>query len=141
MSYLKYAFHVIPTASPYIRKPGRSCKGTDLNRNYGFHFDDGGSSDFECSNTYHGKSAFSEPENQNVRDFLMKNKDTVKFYNSIHSYSQLILLPWGYTHSSRPSNYRNMIALANQVITIITQRTIIITFVIAIIIDVILIKI
>ena len=31
-----------------------------------------------------------------MRDFLLANKDQIKFYNNIHSYSQLILLPWGW---------------------------------------------
>ena len=43
-----------------------------------------------------GSEAFSEVENRNVRDFLLANKDQIKFYNNIHSYSQLILLPWGW---------------------------------------------
>ena len=45
-------------------KNGGLCKGADANRNYGFHFDDGGSSDSACSDTYHGSKAFSEVENQ-----------------------------------------------------------------------------
>ena len=40
--------------------------------------------------------ASSQVENVNVRDFLLANKDQIKFYNNIHSYSQLILLPWGW---------------------------------------------
>jgi hypothetical protein len=37
--------------------------GTDANRNWGYHFNDGGSSENECSETYHGPEAFSEVEN------------------------------------------------------------------------------
>ena len=33
------------------------------------------------------------------------------FYNSIHSYSQLILIPWGYTETP-PPNYAYMEAIA-----------------------------
>merc|ERR1712080_43222 len=79
--------------------------GVDANRNWGFHFNDGGSSNDKCSDTYHGPAAFSEPENQHVRDFLAARKGSVVLYNSVHSYSQLILLPWGYT-SSPPSSTR-----------------------------------
>ena len=61
-----------------------------------------------------GSEAFSEVENRNVRDFLLANKEQIKFYNNLHSYrslqhwlsvkdtqdhllnSQLILLPWGW---------------------------------------------
>jgi len=78
------------------------CTGTDANRNWGYHWDDGGSSDYGCSDTYHGSEAFSEVENRNVRDFVYKNKDKIKFFNTLHSYSQLVLLPWGFTTSHAP---------------------------------------
>jgi len=81
-----------------------SCKGTDLNRNWGYHWNTGGSSNNPCSDTYHGKSAFSEVENTNVRDFLSAHKDKLKYYMNIHSYSQLVLLPWGFSESIKPAN-------------------------------------
>merc|ERR1711971_186713 len=87
------------------------CKGVDANRNWGFHWNEGGSSNDRCSDTYHGPSAFSEVENVNVRDFLIARKDKLVFYNSIHSYSQLILLPWGFQDET-PDDYDNMYALA-----------------------------
>jgi hypothetical protein len=37
-----------------------------------------------------GKAAFSEIENQNIRDFVSEKKDNIKFFNTIHSYSQLV---------------------------------------------------
>ena len=48
--------------------------GTDLNRNWGFHFADGGSSYDPCSQVYHGSGPFSEIENRNVRDFVWAHK-------------------------------------------------------------------
>ena len=35
------------------------------------------------------------------------------FYNSIHSYSQLVLLPWGYTNTL-PDDYQELLALAQK---------------------------
>ena len=35
------------------------------------------------------------------------------FYNSIHSYSQLVLLPWGYTNDL-PDDYQEMLTLAQK---------------------------
>jgi len=87
------------------------CKGVDANRNWGFHWNEGGSSNDKCSDTYHGPSAFSEVENVNVRDYLTARKDKLIFYNSIHSYSQLVLLPWGF-QSSTPDDYDTMYAVA-----------------------------
>lgn len=87
------------------------CKGVDANRNWGFHWNEGGSSNDKCSDTYHGPEAFSEVENTNVRDFLLTVKDKLVFYNTIHSYSQFILLPWSYT-AELPDNYDEMEQLA-----------------------------
>jgi len=92
---------------------GSNCLGTDMNRNYGYMWNHGGTSNDPCSDTYHGKAANSEPEVQNVENFVSKIKDKVKFYNSLHSYSQLILLPWGYTEDDCP-NHDNMMDVANE---------------------------
>jgi len=87
------------------------CKGVDANRNWGYHFADGGSSNDKCSDTYHGPEAFSEIENANIRDYIMSREGKFIFFNTIHSYSQLVLLPWGFT-TSPPDDYDQMFALA-----------------------------
>ena len=47
--------------------------GVDLNRNYGFKFGVGSSSDKECTgDDYRGPSAFSEPETQAMKKFLIE---------------------------------------------------------------------
>jgi len=89
---------------------GGGCVGTDANRNWGFHWGTGGSSSDPCSDTYMGSEAFSEVENRNVRDFLLK-EPMVKFYNNIHSYSQLILLPWGWGYD-QPDNIDDLQQMA-----------------------------
>jgi len=85
--------------------PGNACKGTDANRNWDFHWADNGASSDSCSQTYYGPEAFSEVEARNVRDFLLAHKDNIKFYQTLHSYSQLILIPWGYTTDTAPGYY------------------------------------
>ena len=40
--------------------------------------------------------------NRNVRDFVLERKDQIKFFNTIHSYSQLVLLPWGNSYDDAP---------------------------------------
>lgn len=75
--------------------------GVDLNRNYGHQWNTGGSSDDTRSDTYHGKAPFSEPETQAVRDF-MKGQKNLKIMMSYHSFSNLILYPWGWTKSPTP---------------------------------------
>ena len=93
---------------------GDLCIGTDANRNWDWHFDDGGASDSSCSDSYHGPYAFSEIEDVNVRDFMLPLKGQIKFVDSIHSYSQLILIPWGYTTDPAPY-FDDMFALATKV--------------------------
>jgi len=93
------------------RSENSGCVGVDANRNWGFHWGTGGSSPDPCSDTYMGPEAFSEVENRNVRDFLLANKDQIKMYNNIHSYSQLVLLPWGWGYDL-PDNYDDLLAVA-----------------------------
>jgi len=92
---------------------GGGCVGTDANRNWGFHWNTGGSSNDPCSDTYHGKTAFSEIETQNVRDFILARKDQLKFYNNIHSYSQFVLLPWGWGYE-QPDNFDDINRVAQK---------------------------
>merc|ERR1711892_741915 len=80
------------------------CKGVDGNRNYGFHWNEGGSSGDKCWDTYHGPEAFSEPETAAVRDFVLGQEGRVKYFNNMHSFSQLVLLSYGHT-TTPPDNY------------------------------------
>jgi len=88
------------------------CRGTDANRNWGFHWNTGGASNDKCFDTYHGPEAFSEPETAAVRDFILGLNGSVKYFNNQHSYSQLILLPWGYT-SDPPENSFELLKAAD----------------------------
>lgn len=71
-----------------------SVVGVDLNRNYDFNWCKQGASSSPNSDTYCGKSAFSEPETKVLRDFMIKNKN-IKTAISYHSYGSLVLYPWG----------------------------------------------
>jgi len=109
--------HIVPFTNPdgYLytwsndrmwrknRQPnsGSSCSGTDLNRNYNSHWGEGGSSSNPCSDTYMGASIASAPEVQNTVNYF---KSIPSVFGAIdwHSYSQLILRPWGWTSSNSP---------------------------------------
>jgi murein tripeptide amidase MpaA len=72
--------------------------GVDLNRNYSYQWGGAGSSGTPSSATYRGTAAFSEPETRAVRDLFSSTSG--RLYNALlsyHSYSQLVLYPWGYT--------------------------------------------
>lgn len=69
--------------------------GVDLNRNYGYFWGGTGSSSSPGDWSYRGPSQFSEPETRAVRDFVLSRNFTISI--TYHSYSQLILYPWGFT--------------------------------------------
>ncbi|KAF2889623.1 hypothetical protein ILUMI_16549 [Ignelater luminosus] len=96
------------------RSVGQRCIGTDANRNFGFHWGEIGASTDECSDTYMGKSAFSEVESQAVRDCIWKYKDNIKLYLTFHSYGRYLLCPWGFT-SAFPDDYDELKALGDNV--------------------------
>lgn len=89
-----------PAGDPWWRKnrnpnPGQPCKGVDLNRNYDFLWSSGiGTSAAACSDVFKGAAAFSEPETRNVRS-LLESHPNVDCMMDVHSYSQLVLYPWG----------------------------------------------
>lgn len=73
--------------------------GVDPNRNYGYMWGTLNiptSSKVPSDETYIGPSAFSEPETRAIRDLVAREQ--FKGAITFHSYSQLILYPWGYTH-------------------------------------------
>ncbi|XP_025084388.1 LOW QUALITY PROTEIN: carboxypeptidase B-like [Pomacea canaliculata] len=77
-----------------------NCYGVDLNRNFDVQFGGVGSSSACSSETYHGQHAFSEQETLNIRHLVETHYNNLISYLSVHSYSQLLLKPWGYTTSA-----------------------------------------
>ncbi len=78
------------------RDNGDGTWGVDLNRNFGYEwgYDNSGSSSSSSEETYRGTGPFSEPESQALRDFIQSHQFEITV--SYHSYSNLILWPWGY---------------------------------------------
>ena len=99
---LEYSIHFYRYWRKNRRDNGSGSFGVDLNRNYDFKWglDNEGSSPVSDSNVYRGPSAFSEPESQAVRDLV--GAHDFKALVSYHSYSQVILYPWGHTHDLSP---------------------------------------
>ena len=86
------------------RQPNSTSTGTDPNRNWGYQWGCcGGSSGTGSSETYRGTSAFSAPETQRVRDFtnsrVVGGVQQIKAHIDWHTYSELILWPYGYTYN------------------------------------------
>jgi murein tripeptide amidase MpaA len=76
--------------------PGTPCDGVDLNRNVDLLWGvtEGQTSCSPCSDVYCGPSAFSEPETRNVKYLLDTRR--IDCFVDVHSYSELILYPWGH---------------------------------------------
>lgn len=76
-----------------------TCRGVDLNRNYPDHWNSTGSSSDPCRYDFSGPSAGSEVETQRLMKFIEDNvaKEQIKTYIALHSYSQMIMFPYGYT--------------------------------------------
>jgi len=113
-----FDFHVAPVLNPdgyeFTRSNNRMwrktrsnyggalCRGADPNRNFGFHWNTGGSSSLCTSDTYMGVSAFSEPETKAISDYYKSIADRTEAYISLHSYSQLVLIPYGTNVNNSP---------------------------------------
>jgi len=82
-----------------------SCYGTDVNRNFNDHWGQGGSSTNPCSDTYMGPSVASEPETKNIQNrwaAVQKADPYIIMGIDWHSYSQLVLRPYGWTNNVSP---------------------------------------
>ena len=80
--------------------------GVDLNRNYGFHWGDPSAmsgSPNPSDEDYRGPDAFSEPETQALRDFVLgEQTEAIALAFSYHSGATCVLYPWAYTSEPCP---------------------------------------
>ena len=92
------------------RVNGNGSIGVDLNRNYGFKwgYDDFGSSPDSDDETYRGDTAFSEPETRAMKSFCEKH--TFKNALNYHTYSNLLIHPWGFENQQTEDStlFRNL---------------------------------
>jgi carboxypeptidase T len=97
-----------------------SLRGADLNRNFGYSWNSTGgqgSSGAQCDLTYRGPSPSSEPETKAIENYVRSlwpdrrgptlddpaPTDTSGIHLDIHSYSQLVLWPWGVRNAPAPN--------------------------------------
>ncbi|CAL7950479.1 unnamed protein product [Xylocopa violacea] len=107
----------------YTRWLWGKCEGVDPNRNFNYHWgevNEGGASMDPCHETYAGPRPFSEPETKAMADYIMANKQNIRMYLTLHSYSQMWLVPWGYTYS-KPSDYSELANVAKKAIKAISK--------------------
>jgi len=89
--------------------PGTSAIGTDLNRNYGYHWGCcGGSSGSPAAWNYRGPAPWSATETRVLRDFVLSRvvdgKQQIKTHVTLHTNGELILWPYGYTKTDIPKD-------------------------------------
>jgi murein tripeptide amidase MpaA/uncharacterized membrane protein len=131
-----YEIHVVPMVNPDGRKEAEGgqwwrkntdnddgCNsypsyGTDLNRNYGFHWVGGGSSTYPCDETYRGPEENSEPETLAIENYVVTLFEdqrgpldtdpapitTTGSLITLHTYGELVLWPWGWTATDAPNH-------------------------------------
>ncbi|KFA59964.1 hypothetical protein S40285_08014 [Stachybotrys chlorohalonatus IBT 40285] len=95
-----------------------ACVGTDVNRNWPYQWDvPGGSSTNPCSQTYRGEAPGDTPEMDVLTNHTLgiAQGQGLKFFVDWHSYSQLILLPYGYSCSEVADNNEYQMELATGV--------------------------
>ncbi len=96
----------------------RSNIGIDLNRNYGvdWGYDNTGSSPVPSSDTYRGKSGFSEPETQVIRNYVNSRHFTINM--DYHSYSNVFVYPYGVpqNHTPMPADEKAFFAYSKQIV-------------------------
>ncbi|XP_075980070.1 carboxypeptidase B-like [Anticarsia gemmatalis] len=90
------------------------CVGTDLNRNFGYHWGGKGASNSPCRDIYRGAAAFSEPESKAIADFVGSIATKFSAYLTYHSYGQYLLYPWGYDNVV-PPDYKELQAVGEQI--------------------------
>jgi len=83
---------------------GSTCIGVDLNRNFNYQFNTGGSSPDPCSETYHGGVANSTAEVRALTAYFLTNRANIAGYIDFHSYGQMLMYAWGYSTTLPPDN-------------------------------------
>lgn len=114
------------------RKNYDNTYGVDLNRNYDFHWGEAGTSKNTRDDTYCGTEPFSELETQTIRDLVGDVREDKQPKNnwidcfdggiSYHSFSQLILYPYGHSTDKTP-HHELLHTIASRMAEIIESET------------------
>lgn len=117
----KYTFEKDRLWRKNIKPYGRN-RGVDLNRNFDSNWNGIGSSDNSASYDFCGSSAFSEPEADALAKFIQKNAESfkIKTYIALHSFSQLLMFPYGHT-TEKVANYEDLKVICNKAVASIAS--------------------
>ncbi len=99
---------------------GSGLDGADLNRNYGWYWGYTSATDDQNAVTYHGLEAFSEPETQALRDFLLSRRFLAGI--GYHTYGEYVLYPYGYVDGIKAPDQIELAALANEIAALLPSQ-------------------
>ncbi|XP_018369901.1 PREDICTED: zinc carboxypeptidase-like [Trachymyrmex cornetzi] len=97
------------------------CYGSDPNRNWGYKWNTGGSSNSACSETYAGNAPFSEIETKTMSKYIDSISGKLYAYIAFHSYSQLLLFPYGHT-TAHLDNYNDLYDIGVKTATALEKK-------------------
>lgn len=103
------------------RQPYKNCFGADPNRNWDFHWMEKGSSNDPCSEIYAGTKPFSEPESASLSNYLRSLKGKLQTYLAFHSYSQILLFPYGHS-SEHVDNFDDLQEIGEKAVKSLLNR-------------------
>lgn len=120
---LEFALEFDSTWRKNRRLISEGIYGVDLNRNYNGsengdplgEWGGAGTSDNPSNYLYCGEYAFSEPETQAIRDLAYAHDFQIAF--DIHSYSELVMWPWGYT-TNKTTDDASLVSIGTQLAAI-----------------------
>lgn len=131
----KYDWYVVPVTNPdgYVytytkdrfwrktRQPYGSCFGADPNRNWDNHWREAGASANPCQETFAGSKPFSERETETLARYLASLTGKLNIYLAFHSYSQLLLFPYGHTRN-HTYNHDHLLQIGNAAAQSLSRR-------------------
>ncbi|EZA56244.1 hypothetical protein DMN91_009519 [Ooceraea biroi] len=97
------------------------CAGSDPNRNWDYRWNTGGASSNPCAETYAGSAPFSDIETKSMSEYIKTIADKFYAYISFHSYSQLLLFPYGHTRDHL-ENYDELFDIGSKSIAALKKR-------------------
>ncbi|XP_052036703.1 mast cell carboxypeptidase A [Apodemus sylvaticus] len=98
-----------------------TCIGTDLNRNFDVSWDSSPNTGNPCHVVYRGPAPESEKETKAVTNFIRSHLNSIKAYITFHSYSQMLLIPYGYTFKL-PSNHQDLMKVSRIATDVLSTR-------------------